>query len=304
MMGQLIPRGWEAAARVGRKRPLRRAALRLAARGDYCRTLAFDLAPVTFTVIMPTYNRADQLEEAARAVLAQDFRDFELLIVDDCSSDGTPEVCCRLEAEDSRVRSLRLRANTGSCGAARNAALSSARGSILAFCDDDVIWHPSHLRQCSSALVDGDACSTQARRFLPDGRFLDIIGGAWGDAGPKIGQLDANTLAVRRHVMQPFRDTRGRYFTDDAELAWRLHHSGVRFAFVDEPTVDYTFNPQSHAFIYEVKEMDDGPRVVARPRVRSVRAARSRVAEIAGVRLGRISGRPHPADRQVAAPHH
>src|SRR5262249_46997994 len=115
---------------------------------------------------------------------------------------------------------------------------------------------------------------------------------------------DANTLAVRRNVMQPFRDTRGRYFTDDAELAWRLHHAGVRFAFVGEPTVDYTFNPASHAFIYEVTETIDGPAVIARPRVRSVHAARSRVAEVAGVRLGRITGHPHPADRRAGAGHH
>jgi glycosyltransferase involved in cell wall biosynthesis len=92
------------------------------------------------SVVMPTQDRSDQLERAARSVLDQEGADVELVIVDDGSSDDTPAVTDRL-AQDRRVRVVRNEQAIGP-GAARNKGIAQARGDLLGFCDDDDLWLP------------------------------------------------------------------------------------------------------------------------------------------------------------------
>jgi len=246
----------------------------------------YDLAPVTFSVIMATRDRAQSLEAAARSVLAQSDEDLELVLVDDASTDGTPSVCARLAAADQRVRVIRRDHPSGSCGLARNTALDHVRGAFVAFCDDDVAWHPDHLARCRAALRGADACTTRADRFLPDGRHLDVVGRDWGDGRPAIGDVDANTIVVRRSCMVPFPDGRGRYGSEDVRLVRKLTDAGVRFAHVPAVTVDYRFNPESHCYRYDIVDTESGPAVTSHPRVHGVRAAVGRVAEAVSVRAG------------------
>jgi Glycosyl transferase family 2 len=92
------------------------------------------------SVVMPTHNRPEWLERAALSVLAQQGAELELLIVDDASSDHTPEVAERL-ADDPRVRLLRNPESLGP-GGSRNRGIAEARGDLLGFCDDDDTWLP------------------------------------------------------------------------------------------------------------------------------------------------------------------
>ncbi len=92
------------------------------------------------SVVMPTHDRSDQLEQAARSVLAQEGTEIELVIVDDASTDDTPRVIDRL-AEDRRVRVVHNDQAFGP-GAARNKGIAQARGDLLGFCDDDDAWLP------------------------------------------------------------------------------------------------------------------------------------------------------------------
>jgi glycosyltransferase involved in cell wall biosynthesis len=92
------------------------------------------------SVVMPTHNRASRLERAARSVLEQQGADVELVIVDDASSDGTPEVADRL-ADDKRVRLVRNDRSLGP-GGTRNRGISASSGDLLSFCDDDDTWMP------------------------------------------------------------------------------------------------------------------------------------------------------------------
>ncbi len=89
---------------------------------------------------MPTHNRPDRLERAARSVLAQRDVELELVVVDDASSDHTPEVAERLAA-DPRVRLVRNPEPLGP-GGSRNRGIAAARGDLLGFCDDDDTWLP------------------------------------------------------------------------------------------------------------------------------------------------------------------
>jgi len=91
------------------------------------------------SVIIPTYNRAPWVKEAAASVLAQTFRDYELLVVDDGSTDHTLEALVRLEAKVLR------KARRQGVSAARNLGAAAARGEWLAFLDSDDLWLPEKL---------------------------------------------------------------------------------------------------------------------------------------------------------------
>jgi len=93
------------------------------------------------SVIIPTYNRAPLVKEAVASVLAQTWRDFEVLVVDDASRDGTAEA---LGAFGSWIRLLRSPSRLG-VAAARNLGISAARGQWLAFLDSDDLWRPEKL---------------------------------------------------------------------------------------------------------------------------------------------------------------
>jgi glycosyltransferase involved in cell wall biosynthesis len=96
------------------------------------------------SVILPTKNRADLLGRSIRSVLAQTFRDFELIIVDDNSSDNTGEMVRSFD--DARIIYDRLRENKGAA-AARNRGIELAKGRLIAFQDDDDEWLEGKLQK-------------------------------------------------------------------------------------------------------------------------------------------------------------
>lgn len=94
----------------------------------------------TVSIIIPTYNRAGMLTEAIDSVLGQDFTDFELIVVDDGSTDDTPQI---LKAYGSKIRVIRQRHQGVS--AARNQGITAATGRFIAFLDSDDLWLPGKL---------------------------------------------------------------------------------------------------------------------------------------------------------------
>jgi glycosyltransferase involved in cell wall biosynthesis len=99
------------------------------------------------SVIIPTYNRAAYITRAIDSVLSQTYRDFEVIVVDDGSSDDTQ---CRIETYGDRVRYV-FQDNTGP-GAARNHGIRISTGAYLAFLDSDDMWLPTFLQKTVSAL--------------------------------------------------------------------------------------------------------------------------------------------------------
>ena len=95
------------------------------------------------SVIMPTYNGAAFIKESIRAVLNQTFRDFELVIINDASSDDTSKVIRGFP--DPRIIYLENKTNRGT-SFARNKGLKIAKGKYIAYCDHDDIYYPGHLK--------------------------------------------------------------------------------------------------------------------------------------------------------------
>ena len=115
--------------------------------------------PGMFSVVMPAYNHAEYIPEAMGSIQAQSLADWELIVVDDGSSDGTAEVAEAIAAVDGRIRIIR-QANAGPA-AARNAGTRAARADWLAFLDSDDLWYPRTLEHYADGI---------ARR--PDGQFF------------------------------------------------------------------------------------------------------------------------------------
>ena len=91
------------------------------------------------SIIIPTYNRAKLLSRAIKSVLDQTFKDFELFIVDDGSTDNTKEVVREFQKRDSRIKYI-WQENSGAPARPKNTGIKNAKGNYIAFLDDDDEW--------------------------------------------------------------------------------------------------------------------------------------------------------------------
>lgn len=101
------------------------------------------------SIILPTYNRADKVGKAIKSVLAQSYTDFELLVIDDGSTDQTEAIVTAYE--DKRVHYYRMEENGGQ-SRARNCGMQMAQYDYLAFEDSDDLWRPGKLKAQMDAI--------------------------------------------------------------------------------------------------------------------------------------------------------
>ena len=112
-----------------------------------------DVPHPTVSVIIPTYNRALTLGRAVQSVLDQTFSDFELLVIDDGSTDETPEAMASYE--DPRIQYLYLPQNSG-VAHARNYGIKQARAELIAFLDSDDEWLPTKLERQTAYFAESE----------------------------------------------------------------------------------------------------------------------------------------------------
>ena len=105
----------------------------------------------TFTVIITTFNRENLLPRAIQSVRSQTFSDFELLVIDNGSTDHTKEVVQSIK--DNRIKYVFNTNPSQSCDAPRNLGIQLARGNLISFLDDDDIWYPQKLKKVTSKPV-------------------------------------------------------------------------------------------------------------------------------------------------------
>jgi GT2 family glycosyltransferase len=156
----------------------------------------------TVSIFMPTYRRADSglLRAAVESVLAQEFRDFELLVADDGSTDSTARVLTDLAARDARVRPVRHERNSGLPARRIAELLTIAKGKYCAYMFDDDLWYPHALRVLVDALEEHPSWdmtygnvifpSVNAQGMLDRGRVL----------GREPRDFDAGLLQVSNYI--------------------------------------------------------------------------------------------------------
>lgn len=106
------------------------------------------------SIIMPSYNTGKYIKETIESVLVQSYANWELIIVDDCSTDNTDDVVNQYLA-DERIHYIKNEKNSGAA-VSRNRALREAKGKWIAFLDSDDLWHPEKLQKQIEFMVNGD----------------------------------------------------------------------------------------------------------------------------------------------------
>jgi glycosyltransferase involved in cell wall biosynthesis len=199
------------------------------------------------SVIMPAYNVAAYVGPAIDSVLAQTEPDWELLVVDDGSTDGTAAIVEGYAARDRRVRPI-CQAN-GGISAARNRALRESSGRFVALLDSDDLWEPRYL-EAQLAILRGHPdidVVTGNGRFL-GGRRSGELARPWPDARPHptLRNMLEDETAV--FIMSIFRrrvyDTIGGFdeslrTNEDYDFWLRAAAAGFRFRRNDEPLGRY-----------------------------------------------------------------
>lgn len=119
------------------------------------------------SVIMPAYNAEKYIAETIDSVRKQTWKNWELIIIDDCSSDKTTEIVESFIKSDDRIFLVRLDKNQGGPAGPRNTGVKNARGEWVAFLDSDDIWHPRKIElQLTKTITSGQEFScTQMNDF-------------------------------------------------------------------------------------------------------------------------------------------
>lgn len=129
-----------------------------------------------FSVIVPVYNIEQYISQCITSILEQSLGDFELIIIDDGSTDGSGKICDIFAASDNRVRVLHK--ENGGLSDARNEGLMNAKGDYVVFIDGDDFIEPGSLEAISQKLektMNPDVLVTKIRQFFEDGaiRYMD-----------------------------------------------------------------------------------------------------------------------------------
>ncbi len=204
------------------------------------------------TIYIPTYNRLALLTRALDSARAQSYSALEIIVVDDCSADGTVEYLRQISAVDTRVRFFSKENNSGAC-ISRNIAIQAANGNLVTGLDDDDYILEDHVR----SLVDMyQAVERTAKHIAIFPRMATLIGGR-GSELRKMKQplkdISFSDLKYKNFVGNQVLASRQLY--EDAGLfnerlpAWqdydlwlRMGRGGTRFIRANSPTYIYETN--------------------------------------------------------------
>lgn len=128
------------------------------------------------SVIIPCYNSAKHIGDTLASVSAQTMGDFEILVVDDCSNDGSESVIERASALEPRLRLFKQDANKG-VAKARNWALAESKGRYIAYLDSDDLWAPQKLERQIAFMSERNigACFTSYETVEEDGSYRNTV---------------------------------------------------------------------------------------------------------------------------------
>ena len=139
------------------------------------------------TIVMPSYKCARFIEESIKSVQAQTYSNWELIVVDDCSNDGTVEIVLDFKKEDDRI-SLYQNATNSGAAVTRNTALKSAHGRWIAFLDSDDLWEPEKLERQIKFMLENNYAFSYHEYVEIDEQGKEL--GVHVSGKPHIGKFD------------------------------------------------------------------------------------------------------------------
>jgi len=216
------------------------------------------------TIAITCYNAEATIERAIYSALSQDWPDFEVIVVDDGSTDSSRRILAKLATENERLRIIEHPNNMG-CASARNTLIEAAKGDFLAFFDDDDVSKPERIRLQYERIVSYEkaahsnrvACYASGERIYPNGYILPIHA-VGSENTPPVGSVMADYLLFHKRDLNlfygagtptcslmartsVFRDLGGFDIEmrrqEDADFAIRLSLKGGHFIGIPEPVL-------------------------------------------------------------------
>jgi glycosyltransferase involved in cell wall biosynthesis len=207
---------------------------------------------INFSVIVPLYNAANTVALAIASVLAQTHKSFEVVMIDDGSSDESLKVAMSLSSEDQRIRVISTK-NSGA-SATRNLGIQLSKGQFIAFLDADDIWAPTKLEEhWQLHREQPDLDGSYARiSFLdcdagPNARTKSSIAQGALNLAELIGENPICTMSnfvmarTKSNIFGMFREDMSH--AEDQEWLARAVSNGARIAGIDWPLVGYRLSP-------------------------------------------------------------
>lgn len=191
-------------------------------------------------IIIPTYNHAAFLQKALDSLLAQDFVNWEAIVVNNFSQDNTTEVVASYH--DPRIRIVDF-ANHGIIAASRNHGVAISKAPLLAFLDSDDAWYPSKLSKCIAFLEKGHDLVCHGEYWIgPGDRQRTVIYGPARRATYPSLLLEGNCLSTSAVVMRReifsaaggFCENPAFVTAEDYELWLKIAAMGGRIGFIEE----------------------------------------------------------------------
>lgn len=201
------------------------------------------------SIIMPAYNAEKTLAIAVRSVLAQTYKEFELIIINDCSKDKTPELIQELMREDSRIRAFDNEKNSG-VSITRHRGVEVAMGEWLAFLDSDDAWTPDKLeKQIALQKKTGAELLFTGSSFInADGEKIDAILHVPEQIGYKMllkqNLVSNSSVMIRKSLYQKY-ESMGDNMHEDFTCWLKVLRSGKIAYGLDEPLLIYRLSPTS-----------------------------------------------------------
>ncbi len=205
---------------------------------------------VTVSVVIPTYNSITYLPKTIESVLNQTFTDFEVIIIDDGSSDNTQEWISNLE--DPRIKTV-VQTNQG-VAVARNTGIAAASGDYIAFLDSDDLWKPTKLEkqvQCLEANPGIGLVNTWIENIDKQGNYLATVpapeaeGNVWNQIIEENLVLCGSVPMIRRCCFESVGEFDSNLLSAEDWDMWIRIAANCSFALIREPLVSYRQHLQS-----------------------------------------------------------
>jgi len=210
-----------------------------------------DKAPLV-SVIMPAYNAERFIEEAISSVRAQTITDWELLIIDDCSTDKTRDIANTCAKQDSRIYVIKNEINLG-VAVTRNYGIEYAKGKYIAFLDSDDRWHATKLEQqikkieftcagiayCSYSIVDIDGIKCRADYLVPESvNYGNLL---------KENCIQCSAMLIPAEILRKIKFNTD-YYHEDYILGLDILNAGYTAVGCSEVLLDWRYIANSRSF--------------------------------------------------------
>lgn len=201
------------------------------------------------SVIMPCYNMALYVSDSIKSVIAQTYPHWELLIVDDASTDETVNIIASYAQSDTRIRFAIKKQNSGIADT-RNQCIQMAQGQFLAFLDADDIWHPEKLEKQLGFMIDKNVGFTYSTYDWIDengktlNKFINTIGNLNYETYLRNTIIGCSTVMVNKTIIGDVVVPKFRTSEDTATWLDILKKGFLAYA-IDEPLVSYRIRRKS-----------------------------------------------------------